>query len=359
MIKLHQKIKFTECSLELIIFFLIALAGIFMSIVGTLTNIPLGLGTITIIIPFANIILNLICIAYTIKTKKWFIPSVFVVLYAIFILFPLLWFSTGGATGSTMPYIVMTAFIGVVMFRGKFRAFLLITIPLLFSSFIFIEMFYPDIYIPYSSRTAHYVDLIIGLIISFAVTAILAIVVLSRYHSAKLESEALVKKLSEISITDPLTGIYNRRMLTSCLDEEMRKCYENGKPLTVCIIDIDHFKQINDVYGHLRGDKVLIELARFLKESISENDILGRYGGEEFLVIFKNQDLPDALKTAEKFRKALPEQSWENVRPITISCGMSEYTKGISYSDFVGSADKYLYEAKETGRNKIAYRRDL
>ena len=336
-------------------FFLAATAGIFMSVVGTVSNIPLGLGVITVIIPLINIVLNVGCIIYSAKTKKWFVPSILVVLYAILVLFPLLWFLTGGATGSTTPYLIMTGFIVVIIFRGKLRNFLLGTIPLLFSFFIFLELLYPEICAPYPSRVTHYIDLIIGLMVSFTVTATLAIVVLSRYHKARLESEELVKKLGAISLTDPLTGIYNRRMLTSCLDEEMRKCYENDCPLTICLADIDHFKQVNDVYGHLSGDKVLIDLARVIEEFMGENDILGRYGGEEFLIIFKNQTMREALETVEKFHKAIQAHEWEKIRPITISCGVSEYAKGISYSDFVGSADKCLYEAKEMGRNEIAY----
>jgi len=352
---LYHKIKFSKLTLEHTIFFLIAISSICMSVIGALTNIPLGLSVITVVSLTINIVLNISCIIYSAKSKKWFVPSLLVVIYAAFVTFPLLWFSTGGATGSTTPYLIMSGFIAVIMFRGKLRTFFLVAIPLIFSIFIFLEMLYPDISAPYSSRTTHYVDLIIGLIVSFTVTAILAVIVLSRYHKAKLESEALVKQLGEISIRDPLTGIYNRRMLTSCLDEEMRKCYETNLPLSLCIVDIDHFKRVNDIYGHLCGDKILVELARVLSEFMSDNDILGRYGGEEFLIIFKNQTLHEALKTVEKFHKAIQEHDWENVRQITISCGVSEYVKGISYSDFVGGSDRCLYTAKETGRNKIAY----
>jgi len=356
--KIFQKIKFSESSLEQNTFLVTAIAGIFMSVVGSVSNIPLGLGIITVIIPLINILLNIGGIIYLVKTKKWFVPAILVVLYAILVLFPLLWFSTGGATGSTMPYLIMSALVAVIMFRGKLRTFLLVAIPVLFSSFIVLEIFYPNIYVPYPNRVTHYIDLIIGLVVSFAVTAMLAVTVLSRYRKARLESEELVKKLGEISLTDPLTGIYNRRMLTSSLDEEMRKCYEEDLPLTICLIDIDHFKQVNDAYGHLCGDHVLIELAQLLRKFMGENDILGRYGGKEFLIIFKNQPMPEALKTIEKFHKAVQAHEWEEVPQITISCGINEYVKGISYSEFVGGADTCLYEAKEAGRNKIVYKNE-
>ena len=170
--KLFRKMSFSGSSLELNTFFLAATAGIFMSVVGTVSNIPLGLGVITVIIPLINIVLNVGCIIYSAKTKKWFVPSILVVLYAILVLFPLLWFLTGGATGSTTPYLIMTGFIVVIIFRGKLRNFLLGTIPLLFSFFIFLELLYPEICAPYPSRVTHYIDLIIGLMVSFTVTAI-------------------------------------------------------------------------------------------------------------------------------------------------------------------------------------------
>ena len=354
--KLFQKINFAELPLEHTIFVLIVLSEIIISAVSVAVNIQLGLSSITVVILLVNIVLNIGCMAYSIRTKKWFMPAALVILYAVLALFPLLWFSSGGATGSTMPYLVMSSFIGAIMFRGKFRNFLFVIVPSLFSFFIFLELRYPDIYVPYPSREAQYIDLIIGLVITFTVTAVLAVTVLSRYREAKLKSEELAKRLGEISVTDPLTGLYNRRMLTSGLDEAMRKCYETGLPLAICIIDIDHFKQVNDVYGHLCGDKVLIELAQLLKSFMGENDLLGRYGGEEFLIVFKDQTLEEAFQTVEKFHQAVQEHNWTPVPQITISCGMSAYRKGISYSEFVGGADKRLYEAKETGRNRIVYR---
>jgi len=337
-------------------FFSIAAAGIFMSAVGVIGNLSLGLGPITIIIPSINIILDTWCVFRAIRTKDWLFPSIVVVLSATFLLFPFLWFSTGGATGSTIPFIITTGFVIAIMFRGRLRSFLLIATPLLFSSFIFLELLYPDIYVPYPSRNAQYLDLIIGFMISFTVTEALAVVALSSYRKAKLDAEELARKLGELSVTDHLTGLYNRRMLTSCLDEEMRNCYENSTTMTMCLMDIDHFKQINDIHGHLCGDEVLVKLAQFLKESMGENDVLGRYGGEEFLIIFKNQNLIEALKTVESFHNSLQSCEWGSVHKVTLSCGLSEYVKGISYSDFVRAADKRLYEAKENGRNKIVYK---
>ena len=354
--EIYKELNFANLSLEQATFFLVSVSGIFMSVVGVIGNSALNLGMITIVIPATNIVLNTIYIIYAVKTKKWFIPAVLVASFATFILFPFLWFSTGGATGSTMPYLLMAGFIVVIMFQGKIRTLILVATPVVFSIFIFLEMLYPDICIPYPSRQAHYIDLIIGLVTSFLATMTMAVIVLSRYRKAELESKELVRQLGELSVIDPLTEVYNRRMLTSSLQEEMRKCYENGEALTICLLDIDHFKQVNDVYGHLCGDEVLVTLARILKESVSECDMVGRYGGEEFFILLKGQPLDRALKTIEKLHKAIPEHDWQDVCTITISCGVSEYAHGMSYSDFLRTADHCLYKAKEAGRNQIVSR---
>ena len=355
--KLGERLMLAEMPLEQFIFVVAAVSASIMAIIGAIANIPLGLAAISSIILSIDIVLCIGGIIYSLRTKKWVGPSIIAVSYTAFVAFPMLWYTTGGATGSTMPYIIVLGLVIAVMFKGKLRLFYSIAIPVLFAAVIIVEMLFPDIIIPYANRASHYTDLTIGLVVSFAAAVALTINVMRRYHTAMLESEALVKKLNEISITDPLTGIYNRRLLTSCLDEEMRKCYETNQPMTICIIDIDHFKQVNDIYGHLCGDKVLVETANLLEKFMKEDDILGRYGGEEFLIIFKNQTLHEALTKVEAANKAIQDYVWEEIDHITVSGGVSEYVKGISYSDFVGAADKLLYHAKETGRNRISYKR--
>ncbi len=352
---IFNSIKNNEISLEQTTFFCISASGILMALIGIVGNMSLGFNFVTILVPLLNIVLDICCIAYSIVTKRWNGPALLVVFYAVFILFPFLWFSTGGVTGSTLPYVILAGFVVVIMLHGKLRIALLLLIPVMFCTFIFLEMLYPAIVVPYPDRDSQYIDLMIGLAVSFFITEGLAVIVLSRYRIAKLKAEDLVKQLERLSVTDPLTGIYNRRMLTSCLDEEMRKSYDDGHPLTLCLLDIDHFKKVNDDYGHLCGDHVLIMLTRVIGKCLGENDLLGRYGGEEFLIIFKEQSISQALATIEKFREAMTRAQWEHGQPLTVSCGVSEYRKGISYSEFVKYVDTHLYAAKEQGRNRVIH----
>ncbi len=340
-------------SLEEKTFLLVAFAGIFMSTIGLVGNISLQLNIVTLFIPAINIIIDCICIVYFSKTRKWETPSVIVIMYAIFVLFPSLWFSTNGATGSTMPFVVLIGIFVVIAFKGKFRTTILVVVIFMFTAFTVLELYFPEITNPYPNREAHYIDLSLGMFLSYSVTVYLAYQVLGDYEKSKRESEKLVRQLEISSITDALTGVYNRRFLTSCLDEEMRNSYDSGAELSICIIDIDFFKRINDTYGHNYGDEVLIKLSRCIADSLSGDEIFGRYGGEEFLIIFKNDAIAPAKAKMDVVYRNLKKIQWRDNIDVTISCGISAYQKGISFSKFLEVADLHLYQAKQNGRNQM------
>ena len=155
---------------------------------------------------------------------------------------------------------------------------------------------------------------------------------------------------------DPLTGVYNRRYMERMLQKILRD-YKEFKPISMLFIDIDHFKRVNDTYGHLAGDKVLQELASVLKAHFRDVDIVARYGGEEFVVIMMLSDLLSACKKAEQLRQIV-----ENMRvklddgreiSITISIGVTMYREGEDIRSFIGRADANLYTAKNSGRNRV------
>lgn len=342
-------------SLEEKTFFLVTISGILMSTVGLIGNISLGLSFLSLIVPSINILIDWICLIYFRKTRKWKIPSLIVIMYAIFVLFPVLWFSTGGATGSTMPFVVLMGIFIVIAFNGKFRTVILIITIAMYMAFSLLELYYPDICIPYPSRDAHYIDLTVGMFLSYCVSVYLAYQVLGDYEKSKKKAEELVYQLEYSSITDSLTGIYNRRYLTSCLNDEMRKSFDDGSNLVLCIFDIDFFKRINDSFGHNFGDKVLIDLSNCVKDSLSDNEIFGRYGGEEFLIIFQNCKLDSAVAKLEIIYENLGRMQWDNNISLTISSGLSVYYKGVSFSNFLEIADTNLYKAKENGRNRIVF----
>ena len=161
-----------------------------------------------------------------------------------------------------------------------------------------------------------------------------------------------------MTITDGLTNLSNRKQLDTLLDEEIARARRHRRELSVLMLDIDHFKKINDTHGHLTGDSVLRGLAAILQKRLRPSDRLGRYGGEEFCAILPETSLTSAAHMAEELRKLVETYAFsaENreVR-VTISIGASSLAEGMQAADLYRTADEKLYEAKRAGRNRVCH----
>lgn len=167
------------------------------------------------------------------------------------------------------------------------------------------------------------------------------------------ELEMKNQTLMEQSSTDGLTGVKNRRALIEYLQAELNNTSQSKQPLAITLFDIDHFKTVNDTKGHLYGDKVLKYVAQILQKNIRDTDVVGRYGGEEFMIILKETSEGDARAISERIRRSIEQHCFdENVR-ITISGGVYEYHAGDSLIDLIDKSDQNLYQAKKQGRNQI------
>lgn len=162
-------------------------------------------------------------------------------------------------------------------------------------------------------------------------------------------------QLEVLSITDPLTGLYNRRKILQEIEDEKLRAERYVCNVSLLIFDIDHFKNINDMYGHGEGDLILKELGELIRSSIRATDVFARWGGEEFMLLLPETDLTSAVAIAEKLRVTVERHIFSNGKNITISIGVSTFIKGCSVDDFIREADDMLYRAKETGRNKVQY----
>ncbi|WP_099188328.1 sensor domain-containing diguanylate cyclase [Tepidibacter mesophilus] len=160
-------------------------------------------------------------------------------------------------------------------------------------------------------------------------------------------------QLKEMSITDGLTGLYNHKHIYKILKKEIEKACVLKRDLSIIMFDIDHFKKINDNYGHQFGDDVLVNISNYIKQYVGKNGFVGRYGGEEFLIILPNIDIEKAYKKAEYIRKGVKNIEFKNTNPIvTISGGAVQFQQE-SCKDIVNRADELLYKAKENGRDRI------
>ncbi len=172
----------------------------------------------------------------------------------------------------------------------------------------------------------------------------------------RLEQEVArrTRELEELLLTDPLTGVGNRRFLVERLRAEVAKSRRHHQPLSVVFTDLDHFKQINDRYGHSGGDEVLCHVAELLKDSLRNEDMIGRFGGEEFVMLLTATPLEQALLVAERIRVSLGTTPTSlEACTVTASFGVAELNPGESAEELLNRSDRALYAAKEAGRNCV------
>ncbi len=179
-----------------------------------------------------------------------------------------------------------------------------------------------------------------------------------RTHFKAMHSEKQLRKLMEhLAYTDDLTELNNRRNFFSLARVEMRKSKRHNRPLSLAALDLDHFKSINDTYGHKAGDITLRQVAKLLKAHCREEDIVARIGGEEFAILFPESSLESARQSVERLREqieALTIEFDKHSFSLTISAGLTQMAEGDSTIDeTLARADKALYDAKEGGRNRV------
>lgn len=196
-----------------------------------------------------------------------------------------------------------------------------------------------------------------GLIIKTAVLTVLILLfllwrqfTLSKYTR---QLRVLNEKLRYTSTVDHLTKIFNRRSIEKQLAGEVERAQLTERPLTIVIFDIDHFKKINDAYGHISGDQVLEELASLVKSSIRRSDHFGRWGGEEFLIILSDTKQSDAEKMIDKLKHSIGKHNFSIDQSVTASFGVGQYEAGETVTNLLSRVDDCLYRAKNEGRDAI------
>jgi diguanylate cyclase (GGDEF)-like protein len=181
--------------------------------------------------------------------------------------------------------------------------------------------------------------------------------ILAHQFALAIKRIKLYKDLEKMAITDSLTNVFTRRYFMERFEEEIKRAAAKKIKLSFLMLDVDHFKMVNDQYGHLTGDCVLKEIGVIIKENIREIDIVGRYGGEEFCVVLPETELEGARLVAERIRRATEERlikAYDTSIRITISIGISTYpSEGKQAEELIDKADWSLYRAKSQGRNCV------
>ncbi|MGI6571554.1 MAG: diguanylate cyclase [Caldicoprobacterales bacterium] len=383
-----------NASLRYRVFNAVFLVGICMSFSCSLMNYFLGLGTAVTLITFACGVITVGLYAAFKISRNYELLSLIVVIFLSFVFFPIMWLITGGTHASIPYYMIINAGIIALLLFGLQRKIIFFLFTLVVGLLMFFEYQRPDLVIGYDSELVRYIDLTFGLFIClFSVVVLISVLIdgymdeiwkskqylvtleeknkeieaknrmLERRNAefikAKEKEEKLNKllyeekqKLQKLSITDYLTGAFNRRFVTACLEEELETSHNKDKKLTVAMVDIDNFKFINDTYGHLYGDYVLKRIVSTIMSNLRQDDIVGRYGGDEFLVILRDTSREEGYAMMERIRKKILELEWENDLVVTISGGVIELETDELASLFK-KVDQLLYRAKNKSKNLI------
>jgi diguanylate cyclase (GGDEF)-like protein len=191
----------------------------------------------------------------------------------------------------------------------------------------------------------------------FAINLLLSLARRLRANNTTVSSNIkLQREYKRNAMIDGLTGLYNRRWIDEALPRFVTRYARSQHPLSVLMIDVDHFKKFNDTYGHAIGDKVLVVVARALRENLRPTDLVARYGGEEFLVILPDTNVEAGLQCAERVRAAVAAEKLEDADTrITISLGGACLKTGEAMADILARADEALYASKHGGRDRVTY----
>jgi len=163
----------------------------------------------------------------------------------------------------------------------------------------------------------------------------------------------LQQEMTELATTDPLTGCRNRATLAESLTHQIKLCERYDRPSSILLLDLDHFKAINDKWGHHTGDTVLTGIARLLSNRLRDNDHIFRIGGEEFMVLLPETSLPEAETLARELVKSVAVEPFQTGIGVTISGGLTQACANETWSVWLKRADQALYKAKSDGRNRV------
>ena len=173
-------------------------------------------------------------------------------------------------------------------------------------------------------------------------------------HENSMEILSTLKKYEEMAITDPLTGVFNHGEIENQMNNALAICQNDNEPVSIMMVDLDMFKEVNDTYGHSVGDTTLKNFAMIMKDlALEENSSVGRWGGEEFVIVCYNKKADAAMAFAEKLRKEVEEYAFPEIGHITCSVGVTELKEDDDFTKAFNRIDKAMYDSKESGRNTV------
>lgn len=337
------------------IFFFECLA---ISIPSAITNTLLGKGLFGIIFQWSYI---LFCTVVLFVPLRWRMAiSKPLLVFVTFVYVPFLFFQTAGYDGTAGLFSLLGFLLLTIMFRAKARVVLVVSNIAVWICICVLQYLHPELVVPHGGEQAKFMDYIVALVLSASGIAILGVYIRNAFEGEQTRISSLLRseektnqQLAELSNRDPLTGAYNRRFLSQFLTQRLNAAAQEDTRLNIMQLDIDHFKAINDTWGHGFGDEVLVRCTAAMQEQLRKDDVLARMGGEEFALVLTNMGPAEAKEVANRTRRAVSEIVFENGAHITVSIGLVQARQGERLDSVLDRADKCLYEAKNAGRDRV------
>jgi diguanylate cyclase (GGDEF)-like protein len=352
-IKYFSRLSLRE---QLTVIFL--LSGTFMAATGFIVDYFAGINFL-LMIPHIFVVFG--CLSTPLLGKKNIERNTIILVFFVAIVyFPFLFFTCNGNKG-VAPFLFLMVMIYFAFFfeRAKFVV-TYIGLIIYYVAIMYIGETMPQYVRQYEDPSQLFMDKLLGVILVSFALSIISHITFARYreqenktHELLLELEKRNNELLSLSKIDKLTNVYNRYYFYEIFEKEFQLSEEKNEKFSILMVDIDHFKKINDTYGHLYGDKILTLVANTIKENVREHDIVARYGGEEFVVLVKDNDEESGIQVAERVRMSIENIKHQDEKSVTISIGVSSNEEGKTLQEIIAVADLRLYQAKNNGRNQI------
>lgn len=299
-----------------------------------------------------------VCVIIPLKCHSNRIPRILAMAYVLYAYFPFTYLAYGGLDSPASLFMVLCVFVFGFTLKGKAKVIALSCLILEYAVLFFaVNRLTHSLY---GSPVSRQLDFGASMVIIGFTASIITSIIASAYQAeygkigqllAKLQARN--HELEAMSVIDPLTGCHNRRYLDTVSEEVVQKCRQNNTPVTILLIDIDHFKSINDTYSHSIGDEILKLAVLTIRSSIRLNDVLVRYGGDEFIVLLPTCDNAIGRRIAERIRTAIENKRHRSDVHFTVSIGISSLEENEDLQTCIDRADANLYSAKEAGRNRV------
>lgn len=332
------------------IFYVLVTTSSMFSMINAILNLILGLHRATVIIAIITAIICNVLFIYTVRSKTYIRPAQVTFIILLTIIYPGLWFTNGGSHGPTPYFLIFNVLLIAIMMKRKTAIMLFIYQMLVTAVLVLVELLKPSMIIGYDSRISQILDLSISIMLIGCFIFIILQRIMTEYNARIEELHRIQAKYHKLSITDALTGVYNRRHII----ETLHTVVEGSNAFSLIMLDIDDFKTINDNYGHHIGDEVIIGVSHLLEANVRPGDIVGRIGGEEFLILLNDTEVSDAHHRAEIIRQQISDMHWTIPSlTVTVSGGVYNKVDHDHVNDILEKVDSYLYKAKKSGKNKI------